>query len=195
MKPFLDKTYELILQSSSGAGGSSFSRTLKSFRTVGRLSSPAFKIFDAFNNLGSEDCTETFKKLMVYQTKQNPLRIQRGKGGDITYQTWHSTERLIYDAALICPHPEEGIVVWLQALPIVLEEIFRSGDSLPTDRDEFGNTLLHVRIGLHLFRHGTPDSTATILIMVIGNHLYLALYWQKVANNQSPYSESSPLLV
>lgn len=82
---------------------------------------------------------------MDYQTKQNPLRWQRGKEGNITYQTWHSINRLTYDASLICPNPEEEIVAWLQALPIVLEEIFRSGDSLPTDRDEFGNTLLHVR--------------------------------------------------
>ena len=144
MKPFLKKTYELILQSSFGAGGSSFSRTLKSYRTVSRVHSPAFQLFDRFNDLGETDYMEVFRDLTDQQNESNAHRFQLTPGGGHTVRTWTTTNSFTYDASLICPDPEEDLAEVLELFPKILEEIFRSGDSLPTDRDEFGNTLLHV---------------------------------------------------
>lgn len=132
MKPFVNKTIEMAFRSSFGTGGPSYSTQIKSYRTVSRLLSPAFQKFESLNCLRWESSHGIFTDLMTASTLgfPKPSVIHN----DFTY-----------DSSLLCPYPDDVILAQLDGLPETLEKLFRSGEAHPTDRDEFGNTLIHVR--------------------------------------------------
>lgn len=134
MRPFVNKTIELMFRSSLGAGGSSCSREIKSYRTVSRLLSPAFLKFESLNCLRWESSYEIFTDLM----KPNRSTIFPMGYPTVTFYDFTLKQ------PILCHYSDDILLAWLDGLPETLEEIFRSGVAHPTDRDEFGNTLIHV---------------------------------------------------
>ena len=134
MRPFVNKTIELVFRSSLGAGGSSFSRNIKSHRTVSRRLSPAFHKFESLNCLPGESSYEIFTDLM----KENRFTISPIGHPAVTFYD------LTFKQPILCHYSDDVLLAWLDGLPETLERIFRSGEAHPTDRDEFGNTLIHV---------------------------------------------------
>ena len=142
MRPFVNRTIELVFHSSLGVGGSSRSREIKSHRTVSRLLSPAFQKFESLNCLGwissHKMFTDLMEKIPTVFSMATPIVRQCG---------------FMLKQSLLCRYSDDILLAWLNDLPETLEEIFRSGEAHPTDRDEFGNTLIHVsnRGALFLF--------------------------------------------
>ena len=131
MRPFVNKTIELVFWSAFGAGGSSSSREIKSYKTVSRVLSPAFQKFESLNCLRWESSYEIFTSLMRYNAKSR-------RDPSVTLCNF------AYKQSLLCDYPDDIMIASLDGLPEALDEIFRSGKAHPTDRDEFGNTLVHV---------------------------------------------------
>ena len=133
MRPFVNKTIELVLRSSFGAGGSSYSRQIKSHRTVSRLLSPAFQKFESLNCLRWESSYEIFTDLMKSRAPAFLVDVPSVTQCDFTHEQ-----------SILCHSSDDIILARLDGLPETLEEIFRSGKAHPADRDEFGNTFIHV---------------------------------------------------
>lgn len=122
MRPFVNRTIELIFESSVGAGGSSCSCHIKLYRTVIRDLSPAFQRFESLYRTPIEKCYENFTETMRKWT-----RIGWG-----------------YDQWSCCELSDDSLLASLDSLPENLEGMIRSGKANPTDRDQHGNTLIHV---------------------------------------------------
>lgn len=135
MRPFINQTIELVLRSSYGTGGPFNSCNIKFHRIVSRRLSPAFQKFESFNCLPLESSYKIFRDLVTLRDSDTPFSI-----GTPTVAQYE----LPYDQSLLCHYSDDIILAWLDGLPKTLEEIFQSGDAHPADRDEFGNTLIHV---------------------------------------------------
>ena len=135
MRPFVNRMIELVFRSSYGAGGSFYSRQIKSNRIVSRRLSPAFQEFESFNCLRLESSHKIFTDLVTQRDRD--LFFGRGTPTLAQYE-------LPYEQLLLCHYSDDIILAWLDGLPKTMEKIFQSGDAHPADRDEFGNTLIHV---------------------------------------------------
>ena len=148
MWPFLMRTFEFIFQSSFSSGGSSFSRSLKSYRIVSRELSPGFQLFNKFNSLEGQTILTMHRKFMRYQNAKE-------------FKT-----SLIYNSLLICPYLNKYLPKQLNKLYIRLEILFKSGDALPNNRDEFGNMLLHIsRIYIYIHAGRIKSRISKLLIL------------------------------
>lgn len=139
MKPFVDRTVELLFSTSHWAGGSTISRTLKTYQTVSRQLSPAFQLFEELNAIDTEEgFLETFFSLFRGYREDMAWTMGEGQG------TKTRTTTITYLSPVYEVLQTEVISAWLESVPRRLEALFASGSAQPTDTDEFGNTLLHV---------------------------------------------------
>ena len=125
--PFVQKTAKFTIVASFGTGGASIGQNLSFFNTVQRAKSPAFILIDSL----VEKCTRILSgKAALDYSKTHPNRhtFKRPSGeGHVCYQWDLDTTK-----------------VELDRVYVDLCKLFDNGYASPTDRDEVGNSLLHV---------------------------------------------------
>ncbi len=144
MTPFVNRTMEVLLSTRHGAGGSTISQTLRTYHTVSRQYSPAFPLFEELSGLlaGAGFYSELF--IFVQKHEEKLAKTVVRSGITTTISTSEETLTATYCASLAMEMGREAVSSWVRSIPQRLDVLFATGAARPTNKDEFGNYLLHV---------------------------------------------------
>jgi len=122
--PIVQKTFELTFATTHGAGSWSISPSMKLYNTVDRSKSPLFKAFDNFINMHSHFVD----------------RLSAGRVSSLFM-------RVSYDRRARAIEFKLGEIELRRMLCSLLQDLtglFSAGQSRASDKDQYGNTMLHV---------------------------------------------------
>lgn len=120
--PLFQKTFEITLGATHGAGAWSISHSMKLYNTVERSKSPLFRAFDNFISIHS-------------------------------HFVWEASAGSVHSWYVLAPGPNQSIEFYLDRAALKQElrtfirdltRLFVAGKSGASDKDQYGNTILHV---------------------------------------------------
>jgi hypothetical protein len=160
--PFMSRTVELFFSLYSNPQVTSFS--VSYYPTVRRAGSPAFALFhDALGEAKREVC-------------EFRAGFQSG-GTQIRAGSWREA------------HPTfNELQLSLQKIPAKLEAMFKSGEAMPRERDEFGNTLLFVCLIARVTLQPTHTDLGTSVYLPNGfrNHSFVTPFPPTCRRDRNP---------
>ena len=141
--PLLRKTIDIVFRSKFGAGGFSLSQTIRSYNTVRRSESLAFYLFDDLPNICAKASNN---RNLVSRTRLfgNFQGLYLKKSDSIPWFEINAYEDSI--SRVYYKWNKAVIKTELDQIYEKLRNGFQDGHAYATDKDENGNTLLHVSI-------------------------------------------------